>query len=101
MDQSKGFSVSFEDTEPAQAICGGRGFIDTRCNPVFDNLNCVLLDSSWDWHVANYPWSMLDGWNLHWQKVPLVQSSSFCWNPGKGFLVNVDQPLDKHEFFWP
>jgi hypothetical protein len=94
MDQSKRLSVSFEDTVPAQAICGGRRFINTRCDLVFDNLNRVLLDSSWDRHVANYPWSMLDGWNLDQWKVPLIQSPSFCRNPGEGFLVNANQPLD-------
>ena len=42
MNKAEGLPVLLEDAEPVEVVSGGRGFIDTGGNSVFDDLDYLI-----------------------------------------------------------
>ena len=42
MNKAEGLSILLENTEPARAVSGSGGFVDTRGDSVFDDLDYLI-----------------------------------------------------------
>ena len=101
MDKMQGFTVLFEDAEPAGAVCGCGWFIDSRCDPVLDDSHCLYPHSRRNRDVSQCPWSVRYSRDLDGREVSQIYLTKLERCPSKSHLLLTHDPVHKLELFWP
>ena len=101
MDEAKRYTILLEYAESASVIYDSGQLVNTRCNAVFDYLYNVSPHRRRNWNALQHPRCVGYGQNLDWRKISLIKVTSLGWNPSKGVLTFMDNPMNKLYFLQP
>jgi len=80
-------------TEEAGPVGGVRGLVDTCSELVFEDLDDVVEDPIGDQDVLVDPRDMLDGWDLDWGEVVVMEPTLLFLSPCEAKFIDLKDVL--------